>query len=152
LGVSKQPTVPPQDEAAIRVLIAGLFAAWDAGDGEPYGRAFTEKCDRVTFNGERMRSRGEVAEGHQALFDTLLRGSRMIFENLDMRAVDENAIAMHSVGNALLQGQQQPQPSRRSIQTLVAIRGSSEWHFTAFHNTRIFNITPFRAILMKFGI
>jgi hypothetical protein len=59
---------------------------------------------------------------------------------------------VHGIGNSLLEGQKQPSQSRRSSQTIVAVRTESGWRFAAFHNTRIFKITPFRAILMMLGL
>jgi uncharacterized protein (TIGR02246 family) len=140
------------DRAAIEALVAALAAAWAAGDGAAYARPFTEDCDYVTFNGERQRGRAAVAASHQALFDTHLRGSKLLFENLDMRPVGPDTLIVHSVGNSLLRAQTRPHRSRRSLQTLVAVRTPEGWRFTAFHNTRIFAITPFRALLMMLGL
>lgn len=148
----EQTAIPAEDEAAIRNLAESLVAAWNAGDGTAYGRAFTEDCDYVTFNGRHVCGRAAVAASHQALFDTHLRGSKLIFESLHMRPLSEGAILVHGVGNSLLRGQRRPRKSRRSLQTLVALRTENGWLFTAFHNTRIFEITPFRAILMMLGI
>jgi uncharacterized protein (TIGR02246 family) len=148
----EQSSVPPADQAAIRRLADHLVAAWNDGNGAAYGQAFTEDCDYVTFNGDRVRGRDAVAVSHQALFDTHLRGSKLIFESLDMRQLDAITILVHGIGNSLLKGQKKLSPARRSIQTLVAVRTESGWRFTAFHNTRMFKITPFRAILMMFGL
>ena len=145
------PSVGAADAAAIQTLIDGLTRAWNAGDGAAYGAAFTPTCDYVTFNGERLQGRVAVAQSHQALFDTHLKGSQLIFESVDLRPV-AGAILVHSVGNSRLAGQKAFNPSRRSIQTLLAVRDGEGWRFTAFHNARIFAITPWRALLMKFGL
>jgi uncharacterized protein (TIGR02246 family) len=145
-------TISADDEKAIRALIDQLTSAWNAGDGAAYGRPFSEDCDYITFNGERSRGCAAVVADHQALFDTHLKGSRLMFESVEMRPVTTDVVLVHSIGNSLLNGQRAPSPSRRSIQTLVAVRRAGEWKFTAFQNSRVFKITPFRAILMKFGI
>lgn len=145
------PKVRPADAAAVQALIEGLTRAWNAGDGAAYGAGFTQGCDYVTFNGERLRGRAAVAQSHQALFDTHLKGSELIFESVDLRPV-AGAILVHSVGNSRLAGQKRFSPSRRSLQTLLAVQSEEGWRFTAFHNTRVFAITPWRALLMKFGI
>lgn len=147
-----QTAIQPEDEAAIRNLADSLVTAWNAGDGTAYGRAFTIDCDYVTFNGQHIRGREAVAASHQALFDTHLHGSKLIFESLDMRLLGEGTILVHGVGNSLLKGQRTLRKSRRSIQTLLAVRTEAGWLFTAFHNTRIFKITPFRALLMLLGL
>jgi len=135
----------------IQNLADRLVIAWNAGDGKLYGSAFTTDCDYITFNGDHLRSREEVASSHAELFRTHLKGSKLVFESLEMREVN-GAILVHSIGNSLLEGQKQLSPSRRSIQTFVATRTNGEWLFASFQNTRIYKITLFRAILMKFGI
>jgi uncharacterized protein (TIGR02246 family) len=146
-----QTGLAPADATAIQNMIDGLVAAWNTGNGHAYGSAFTENCDYVTFNGERIRGRKAVADSHQALFDTHLRDSKLLFESVDMRPLGPETILVHGVGNSLLRGQKKYAPSRRSLQTLIAVRTDAGWRFAAFHNTRIFKITPFRALLMMLG-
>lgn len=142
----------PDDAAEIRALTAGLADAWNAGDGAAFAAAFTEDCDYVTFNGERHRGRAAVAESHQRLFDTHLKGSRLFVEEVETRPLDAATMLVHMTGNSALANQEKPPRSRRSIQTLVAVWRDGRWQFAAFHNTRIFEITPLRAILMKLGL
>jgi uncharacterized protein (TIGR02246 family) len=146
-----QTSVAPADADAIRALVGELVEAWNAGDGEAYGRPFADECDYVTFNGERVRGRAAIAASHQQLFDTHLKDSRLLVETVDMRSVGKDTILVHMTGNSLLKGQRKPRESRRSIQTLVAVKEHGGWRFAAFHNTRIFIITPFRALLMMIG-
>lgn len=146
------PTAPVAvAETAVRDLLAGLAAAWNAGDADAYGAAFTEDCDYVTFNGERQRGRSAVAESHRRLFATHLKGSRMVVESADLRALDPATLIVHAIGNTAMRHQKDFPASRRSLQTLVAVERGGEWRFTAFHNTRVFKITPFRAVLMMLG-
>lgn len=151
-AISQSDGVAAGDATALGDLIAQLTKAWNAGDGAAYGAGFTETCDYVTFNGDRLRGRAAVAQSHQLLFDTHLKGSRIIFESVDLKPVDTATILVHGIGNSRLAGQKTFPPSRRSIQTLVALREGTDWRFAAFHNTRIFAITPWRALLMKFGL
>ena len=151
IPVAQSSGVSAVDRAAIEALVADLAAAWAAGDGAAYACSFTEDCDYVTFNGERQRGRKAVAASHQTLFDTHLRGSKLVFESLDLRSIGQDTLIVHSVGNSLLRGQTRPPKSRRSLQTLVAVRTTEGWRFRAFHDTRIFAITPFKAFLMMLG-
>jgi uncharacterized protein (TIGR02246 family) len=139
-------------ECAISALLDTLVISWNSGDGQAYGAAFDESCDYVTFNGDRLRGRAAVANSHQTLFDTHLQGSTLFFETTEMRAIAPDIVLIHGIGNSLLKGQTQPSPSRRSIQTFVAVDTVDGWRFTAFHNTRIFKINALRALLMMFGI
>ncbi|OHV77947.1 SgcJ/EcaC family oxidoreductase [Ensifer sp. LCM 4579] len=150
--IGSQTAVSKSDAEAIRCLLGELVRAWDTGDGTAYGQAFSEDCDYVTFNGDRLCGREAVIRSHQALFDTHLKGSRLIFEKTDLRGLRDDTVLVHCVGNSVLKGQTSAPKARRSIQTMVAVRNQDGWHFTAFHNTRIFKITGFRALLMMFGL
>ena len=126
-----------ENETAIRRLTDDLVTAWNAGDGDAYGRPFTEDCDYVTFSGLRLRGRASVAQRHQALFNGDLSGSILTFENIDMRQLNDDTILVHVIGDSVLANRNETTPSRRSILTLVAIRSGEGWLFAAFHNTRI---------------
>lgn len=149
---SAQPAFSPADEAAVRALLDTLRRAWNAGDGKAYGAVFTDGCDYVTFNGDRVRGCSAVATSHQQLFETHLKGSKLFLEEVDIKPASPDVAIVHCIGNSLVDGQKELSPSRRSIQTLVAVRTRDGWLFDAFQNTRIFRITAFRAILMKLGL
>lgn len=139
-------------ECEIGALLHKLVVSWNLGDGRSYAAAFDENCDYVTFNGDHLRGRTSVAESHQALFDTHLCGSKLFFETIGMRRIAPETVLVHGIGNSLLSGQKRPKPSRRSIQTLVAVNEACRWRFVSFHNTRIFKINALRALLMRLGI
>ena len=63
------------EEAAIRDLLAALFAAW--GDADAYAAFFTEDGDYVAFDGTHWRGRRAIAEGHRPLFERFLKGSHI---------------------------------------------------------------------------
>lgn len=52
--------------------------AWNSGDGEAYADLFAEDCDYVAFDGTHLSGRSANARHHQALFDTVLVGSRLV--------------------------------------------------------------------------
>ncbi|MFC3165616.1 SgcJ/EcaC family oxidoreductase [Ciceribacter thiooxidans] len=152
VAAGSPPQLAARDMAAIRGLINDMARAWNAGDGAAYADVFTRDCDYVTFNGERLRGRDAVARSHQNLFDTHLKGSRLIVENVDVRPINNDVALVHCTGNSMLRWQKKAPKSRKSLQTLVATRTEYGWRFAAFHNTRIFKITAFRAVLMMLGL
>lgn len=125
------------DEASVRELYRALLDAWGEGDGEAYGALFTEDAEYVSFDGTRTRGREEIAASHQRLFDTWLKGTRLVGRVEGVRFVVPVVALAHAVGGTVTRNQTEPSPERRSIQTLVAVREGDEWRFGSFHNTRV---------------
>ncbi len=47
----------------------------NSADGPRFGEPFIGDADFVDIRGERHRGRGAIASGHQAIFDSIYRGS-----------------------------------------------------------------------------
>jgi uncharacterized protein (TIGR02246 family) len=102
-----------------------------------YGRLFAEDCDYVAFDGTHLRGRQANAEHHQRLFDTVLRGTRLMFEGEPViRFLAPDVAVLHTVGSVVMPWQREVTARRRSNQTMVAVRESGGWRVAAFHNTR----------------
>ena len=125
------------DEAKILALFEDLLGDWGRGDAEAYGSRFTEDADYVAFDGTRTRGRREIAASHQQLFDRFLKGTSLTGRVLSIKFPSPDVALVRATGGTLMRGKTKPSPERASIQTLVAVRGGDEWHFAAFHNTRV---------------
>jgi uncharacterized protein (TIGR02246 family) len=125
------------DETAVRGTFQRLLDAWGRGDGSAYGAWFTDDADYVAFDGSRTVGRRAIAESHQRLFDTWLKGTRLTGRIEAVRFLCPDVALVHATGGTIFAGEAAPRPSRDSIQTLVAVRRDGEWRFTAFHNSRI---------------
>jgi uncharacterized protein (TIGR02246 family) len=125
------------DEAAVRALYKALMAAWNDGSGEAYARVFAEDGDLIGFDGVRFRGRREIAPFHQRLFETHLKGTRLVGQVTDVRFLSSDVALMHAVGGTVMRGKSTPTPARDSIQTLVATNRGGEWRLAAFQNTRV---------------
>lgn len=130
-------TAGSADEAAIRALFQALLDAWGRGDGKAYGDLFTEDADYVAFDGSHTRGRAAIADSHQALFDTWLKGTRLVGQIQGLRFLGPDTALVHATGGTIFPGQKDGRGRRPSIQTLVAVKRDGAWIFTAFHNTRI---------------
>ena len=125
------------DEQAVRGLFRQLLEAWGRGDGPAYGALFTEDADYVAFDGSNRRGTRAIATEHQQLFDTWLKGTRLVGQIDSLRFLGPNVALVHASGGTIFPGQKDERGRRPSIQTLVAVRRGDGWRFTAFHNTRI---------------
>src|SRR5687768_11283512 len=126
-----------QDAADIaRPLIAQLEAAWNAADGAAFSAPFTADADFVAIRGDYHRTREMIAHGHQAIFDTIYKGSTVRYELLQARMLADAVIVAHARSN--LQAPAGPLAGQHSaIATLVLTREGESWRIAAFHNTQV---------------
>lgn len=125
------------DEAAVRALYQRLMDGWNEGSGEAFAAPFAEDGDLVAFDGTHFKGRREIVPFHQQLFQTYLKGTRLVGEVKDVRFLSNDVALMHAVGGTVMRGKSTPSPERDSIQTLMAVRISGSWQLAAFQNTRI---------------
>ncbi|HEY0606841.1 MAG TPA: SgcJ/EcaC family oxidoreductase, partial [Herpetosiphonaceae bacterium] len=131
-----QPSVL-SDEAAIRKLYHQLMEGWNCGNADMFAAPFTEAADFVAFDGSRFKGRQEIARFHQPLFDTHLKGTRLVGDVTQVRFLSPEAVLIHAIGGTVMRGKSAPTADRDSIQTLVAIKSGGEWRLDAFQNTRV---------------
>ncbi len=115
------------DDSSIRLLLARLYDAWARGDGDAYAACFAEKSDYVTFNGVHLRSRAENAQLHSALFNGVLKGTKLSAEIESVELLSNNVALVHTVGTG----------RKTSYQTYVLVKSDAEWLIRSFQNTRV---------------
>jgi uncharacterized protein (TIGR02246 family) len=131
-------------------LFREMLEAWNAGDGKRFGTCFTEEADYITFNGQQLSSRKEIADVHQELFEGPLRGSIMeVSQEPLIRFLNDETAIVHQVGTVKLRWQKRAPENRKSINTNVVVKENGEWKITAFHNCRIKNMNPVVKKLLK---
>jgi uncharacterized protein (TIGR02246 family) len=124
------------DENSIRLLLARLYDAWARGDGDGYAACFARKSDYITFNGIHLCSRAENAELHGALFRSVLRGTQLSAEIVNLELLSSCVALVHTVGSG----------RKKSYQTYVLVKSDGEWLIRSFQNTRV---QPFSAWLTR---
>lgn len=128
-------TATPAATAATQVT-AALEAAWNAGDGAAFGAEFTEDAVFVDIRGSRHRSREAISAGHQAILDSIYRGStvRYVVEGVDLRAA--GVAVVHA--SATLDAPSGPLAGvHHSNFTMVLVHADQTWRVAAFHNTLV---------------
>jgi uncharacterized protein (TIGR02246 family) len=129
-------TSTPRDKVAIRFLYQQIMDGWNTGNGQAFAAPFAENGDLVGFDGTHLKGRQEIATFHQQLFDTYVKGSRLVGKIRNVRFLASDVALMHVVGGTIMAGQTDIDPERNSIQTLVATKNKGEWRLAAFQNTR----------------
>ena len=139
----QRPEVAAQrDLEALHTLQRELFGAWAAGNADAYADLFTEDADYIAFDGANQKGRVAIAEGHRPLFERWLKDSRLVGDTLSIRFLAPEVALLYARGDTVLAGKAVPEPGRKSVQTLVAVKQQGHWRFAAFHNTRLRPIQP----------
>ncbi len=124
------------DETEVHALFQRLIEGWSAGDGAAYAAAFTEDADYIAFDGSHIKGRRAIAESHQRLFDTWLKGTRLDGKIESVRFLVPDVALVVATGGILMPGRGEVHRGRRSIQTLLGVKRDG-WRFASFHNNRI---------------
>ncbi|GLI05009.1 hypothetical protein YDYSG_10390 [Paenibacillus tyrfis] len=129
-----------RDIQAMQELFTALSDAWNRGDGAAFGECFTDDADYVTFMGQHLKGKKQIADVHQRLFHGPLKGSTLessAAAELRPRFVTPDVAIVHGIGEAKLADPAQDPSDRGSINTSVLVKQNGEWKITAFHNYRI---------------
>src|SRR5262245_8052833 len=124
------------DETAIKEMHARMIEAWNEGSGSGFAADFAADADFIAFEGSRLKGRAQIAQFHQMLFETSLRGTRLEGGVHFVRLLGPALAVMHAWGTTTLPGQTNASASRDSIQLFVATKRGGYWQFDAMQNSR----------------
>jgi uncharacterized protein (TIGR02246 family) len=133
---SQNSGAKPRDEHAIRSLYERMIDGWNKGSGQTFAEPFAPDGDLVGFDGTHLKGRQEIASFHQELFNTYVKGSRLVGKIRSVRFLSPTVAIMHAVGGTVMVGKSDIDPERNSIQTIVATQFDDKWCISAFQNTR----------------
>ncbi len=112
-----------------------LEDAWNAADGEAYGAPFSPDADFVTIRGEH-HSGPAIAKGHQAIFDSIYRGSSVRYAVRDAREVGGNVVVAHI--DAQLHVPSGPLAGDNAAVATMVLADEGDGHrIVAYHNTLV---------------
>ena len=124
------------DQKVLHTAFQELEQAWNSADGPRFGEPFTEDADFVDIRGARHRGKDAIAGGHQAILDSIYRGSTVHYEVVD-QAVLADGWVLGAV-DATLDVPDGPLAGRnRSAITAVMTHTDGGWKIRAFHNTLV---------------
>lgn len=121
-------------EVATSVL-SRLETAWNAGDGQAYGAAYTTDASFVTIRGDHLTGAEAIGRGHHGIFTTIYAGSVN-----RMRLVQATELAdgvVLAISRATLQCPIGPLAGVHSAMSTNVLTRSADggWLITATHNT-----------------
>ncbi|MGA9768247.1 MAG: SgcJ/EcaC family oxidoreductase [Blastocatellia bacterium] len=122
-----------EDEAAIRRIVSLLQDGWNAGSGKDYAAVFDEDADYVIINGRHIKGRKEIEAGHQHIFDTIYKNSRISPAIQSVRFLSDTIALAHIEWQMkLAEGRE-----GRAMNSLLLTKKNGQWSITAFHNTSV---------------
>jgi uncharacterized protein (TIGR02246 family) len=122
--------------ATTAAVLEHLERTWNEADGSGFGEMFAEDCDFVDIRGEHHRGRVAVGAGHQALFDSMYRGSTVRYRLDSVRVVVPGCLV--AIASATLDAPTGPsQGVGHSRITLVLAEHDGAWPVAVFHNTLV---------------
>jgi uncharacterized protein (TIGR02246 family) len=147
----------PEDERALRALVAQCETAWNASDSGAFANTMAENVAFVGLLGERYEGREIVALGHRHIFDTIYKDSRVRYtiELVRFLKPDVAVIVMlqdmtsHLAPDivASTARQRQMSPDMHASQaraTLTCTKTDGSWKIAAIHNTNVASVAAVR--------
>lgn len=139
VGIDECTSVTPDGGTAADLqgvcdTLAETAAAWGRGDADAYGETFTENGTYTTFVGTHYVGRRDITEGHRALFDGFVKGSKLTDSYLGIRFFGGDVAIVTTRGDRY-EGDRPQELSKTQTYTMVKER-DGEWKIAAFHNTQ----------------
>ncbi|BBG02149.1 MULTISPECIES: SgcJ/EcaC family oxidoreductase [Pseudonocardia] len=122
------------EHVAVCSAIGALTAAWNAGDADAYGAAFTADATYTSWIGTHYAGREDIVEGHRALFGGVLAGTRLTDSYLSVRFVHPDVAVVSTRGDTY-EGADPPRAPGK-VQTYTVVRDGERWRIASFHNTK----------------
>jgi uncharacterized protein (TIGR02246 family) len=115
---------------------ARIEKAWNAADGAAFAEPFAADASFVDIRGEAHDGAPAIAGGHQAIFESVYRGSTVQYD-LDLaRAVTESVVLTRARATLTVPGGPLA-GTHRSVLTTILQRTDDRWTAVAFHNTLV---------------
>lgn len=148
----------PEEERAVREVIAHCEAAWNAGDGMAFAACMHDDVDFVGLLGERYHGKEIVESGHKHILSTIYKDSKACYSVERIRflkpdvaiAVIHQKITSHlpqaviaSTARQRLMSNDLHDSEQRA--TLTLIKHTGRWKIVSFHNTSVASIVTAHA-------
>jgi uncharacterized protein (TIGR02246 family) len=114
--------------------IADLERGWNSASGEIFAEPFADDADFVTIRGEHSRSKIAITRGHQAIFDTIYKGSKVQFQVIAARVIAPGVILGH-IKSTLKAPSGPLAGEHNSLASVILVQNAGGWKIASFHNT-----------------
>ena len=138
------------DERAIRDIVARAEAAWNAADAAGFCAAMADDVDFINVLGEHHQGRETVGRGHQHIFATIYKDSRVHYTVDRIRFIRSDvALAFihadlisrlppNAVASAARESRIDDEMHKSQARpTMILAKDDGRWRIVAIHNTSV---------------
>jgi uncharacterized protein (TIGR02246 family) len=122
------------DEAAVREQVKQMETGWNTKSGADFAKPFAEDADYVVINGMHLKGRTAIAAGHQEIFDTIYKDTKVTLAIKQIRFLRPDVAVVHV--NAHREGPTK-ELTADALLTLVTTKEKQGWTIVAFQNTQV---------------
>jgi uncharacterized protein (TIGR02246 family) len=116
---------------------ARMAEAWARGDAAGFFADFAPDAVMTEFEGTVLRGRDEMIAATQPVFDTVMKGSRLLRAEVHYALVAGDGVGvLHNSFGIAVAGEQEPPPHRFSMQLFVLAWREDRWQVVALQNSR----------------
>src|SRR4051812_37099247 len=136
-----------QSVEAMRAIPARMNEGWNSGDATAFVADFADDAELVDFEGTIHKGREAVIAFNQPLFDTVLKGSRMVRGEVPFARIVRPGwgVVHHRVAMAM-PGEHEPLPSRNFMQLLALVWQNDRWEVATLQNARLISLETAMAL------
>jgi uncharacterized protein (TIGR02246 family) len=124
------------DEEAIRKLVLRMEEGWNKGSGRVFAEGFADDADYVVVNGMRLKGRAAIDAGHQGIFDTIYKESRITSAIQGIRFLRGDIAVIHVEWRLARRENGVPREGS-AMSSMVVTKDGGRWAIASFHNTPI---------------
>jgi uncharacterized protein (TIGR02246 family) len=136
-----------QSVEAMNAIPARMLEAWNRGDVTGFFADFAEDVLFAELEGTIYRSRAEAIAAHEELFATVMKGSRLVRgQVLFARIISPGVGVVHHRVGILMPGEEEPPPTRFSMQLYVMVWRDDRWVIAALENARLLSLEMMAAL------
>ena len=130
-------TTREADETAISRIIQQIEEAWNAGDGPASARPFAQDVDYMVWNGMYVKGRQALAEGHQQIFDTIYKGSEILYQIKSIRFLRDDVAVVHVEAVLRVPQNNSAFAEVRAVPVFIITKNNGDWQVDVFQNTLV---------------
>lgn len=129
-----------QSVEAISAIPARMNEAWNRGDATAFFSDFADDAEFADFEGTIYRGREQMIATHQTIFDTVMKGSRLLHGEVSFaRLIGPTCGVVHHRVGIVMPGEQETPPKRFSMQLFV-VSWNDGWQVVALQNSRLISL------------
>jgi uncharacterized protein (TIGR02246 family) len=122
------------DKESLERLVGALEVAWNAADSDGFAATFADDADFVNVYGMHARGRNAIAAGHDFIFASIYKDSKVEYRVVSMRELAPGVALLH-VSARLNVPAGSMAGTHQALWSGVATLSPDGWKFAAFHNT-----------------